>query len=122
VVTSVTKGTEASDIDGLSLDVDRVRDTVTVVQLMDLSRSTRVDIDARTNESIEHLRELLTHDLGANRDGDVLKLFRQAYRHLELSNRPTPNTSAYDAFAYMRETATIIYALLKVYMAKNGVD
>ncbi|MEW2304651.1 hypothetical protein AB0958_32625 [Streptomyces sp. NPDC006655] len=101
------------------LEVDWFRDTITVIQLMDLSRSTRADIDARTTECIGHLEELLAVDLGADQDDEVMVLFRRAYRHLDLSSRPTPSTSAYDAFVYMRETATITFALLKVYVTKN---
>ncbi|MEV0471029.1 hypothetical protein [Streptomyces prunicolor] len=118
-MTSVTEGSHTTDIDGSSLDVDWVRDTVTVIQLMNLSRSTRADIDARTNECMEHLRELLAVDLGADQDDDVMKVFRRAHRHLELSNRPTSDTPAFHTFAYMRETATITFALLKFYGARN---
>lgn len=118
-MTSVTEGSHTTDIDSSSLDIDWVRDTVTVVQLMDLSRSTRADIYARTNECIEHLRELLAVDLGADQDEEVMKLFRKAYRWLDLSVRPTPATSAFAAFEYMRELATVTFALLKVYVAKK---
>ncbi|MET8564943.1 hypothetical protein ABZV75_31865 [Streptomyces flaveolus] len=85
---------------------------------MDLSRSTRADIDARTSECIDHLKELLAVDLGADQDDDVMALFRKAYKHLELSARPTSATSAYDAFAYMRKTATVTFDLLKVYVTR----
>jgi hypothetical protein len=101
------------------LEVDWFRDTITVVQLMELSRSTRADIDARTIDLVSHLRELLAEDLGAEQDDEVMKLFRQSYRLLELSNRPTAETSAYAAFAYMGELATLTFALLKVYVAKR---
>jgi hypothetical protein len=57
------------------------------------------DIDARTAECIGHLEELLVVDLGADRDDEVPELFRRAYRHLDLSSRPTPAAPAYDAFA-----------------------
>lgn len=101
------------------LEVDWFRDTITVIQLMDLSRSTRADIDARTAECIRHLEELLVVDLGADQDDEVMELFRRAYRHLDLSSRPTPATPAYDAFAYMRDMATVTFELLKVYVTKN---
>ncbi|MFE9446895.1 hypothetical protein [Streptomyces sp. NPDC006739] len=101
------------------LEVDWFRDTITVIQLMDLSRSTRADIDTLTQECIEHLEELLKEDLGADRDDTVMQLFRRAYAHLELSRRPTNRTPAYDAFTYMRDTATVTFELLKVYVAKR---
>lgn len=121
-VTSVTERSHTTDIDGTSPEVDGVTDTLTIVRLMELSASTRADIGARINDLISHLRELLAVDLGADQDDDVMKVFRQAYRLLDLSNRPTPATSAFDAFAYMQELATLTLALLKVYMAKNDVE
>ncbi|MER6529357.1 hypothetical protein [Streptomyces sp. NPDC001508] len=101
------------------LEVDWLRDTITVIQLMDLSRSTRADIDARTTECIGHLEELLVVGLGADQDAEVMELFRRAYRHLDLAGRPTPATPACDAFAYMRDTATVTFELLKVYVTKT---
>ncbi|MYU25962.1 hypothetical protein [Streptomyces sp. SID8352] len=90
-----------------------------MVQFMELSTSTRSDIDARTNELVSHLRELLAEDMWEG-DEETSKLFGKAYRHLMLSKRPTPETSAYDAFTFMRKTATHADALLRVYAAKNG--
>jgi hypothetical protein len=118
-VTSVTEGSHTTDIDGSSLDVDGVTDTITIVRLMELDASTRADIGARINDLISHLRELLAVDLGAEQDDEVMELFRAAYKRLELSKRPTSSTSAHDAFVYMRELATIAYALLNVYVARN---
>ncbi|MFG2636950.1 hypothetical protein ACGFX8_24330 [Streptomyces sp. NPDC048362] len=105
-----------------NLEVDWFRDTITVIQLMDLSRSTRADIATQTRECIEHLKELLREDLGADQDDNVMRLFRRAYAHVELSKRPTARTSAYDAFTYMRDTATVTFELLKVYVAKRGAE
>lgn len=119
MVASVTQEPETTRE---NLEVDWFRDTITVVQLMDLFRSTRVDIDARIKECIGHLNELLAVDLGADQDDEVMAMYRQAYKHLELSNRPTPDTSAYDAFAYMRETATITLELLRVCVAKSEAE
>lgn len=115
----MTEARDAAGIDSLPLDADTFGDTVTVVQLMELSTSTRSDIDARTNELVSHLRELLAEDMWEG-DEETGKLFGKACRHLELSKRPTPETSAYDAFTFMQETATQADALLKVYVAKNG--
>jgi hypothetical protein len=117
VVTSVTREPDTG-VDGLPLDAETFTDTITVVQLMELSRSTRADIDARTNELVSHMRELLAERMWEG-DDDAKNLFKQAYRHLELSGRPTKETSAFDAFQYMRETATLTFALLKVYVAKS---
>lgn len=121
-MTSVTEGSRTTDIDGTTFEVDGVTDTITVVRLMELDASTRADIGARIDDLISHLRELLAVDLGAEQDGEVMKLVRQGYRMLDLSNRPTASTSAFAAFAYMRELATITLSVLKVYKAKNGMQ
>lgn len=121
-MTSVTEGSHKTRVDSLPLDVGLFEDIVTLARLMKLNTSTRADIDARTNELVSHLRELLARDdvLGPNEDDNVMRLFLQAYRHLELTNRPTRSTPAFDAFTYMQETATLADALLKLYVANNG--
>jgi hypothetical protein len=106
-------------VDSLPLDTDTITDTITMVQLMGLGTSPRADIDARTNELIGHLRELLTEPIWEG-DEPAIQLFRQAYRLLELSRRPSVDTSAFAAYAYMRELAISATDLLKVYVEKNG--
>lgn len=114
---SMAQGSGTADVD--ALDVDWFRDTITVIKLMALSRSTRADIDARTNECLEHLKELASTDLGADQDAKVRALFRRAYQHMDLSNRPTSATPAFAAFEYMDELASITFALMQVYVLKN---
>lgn len=115
----VTADSHGAGVDVLPLEVDWFRDTITVIQLMRLETSTRADIDARTRELLDHLRELVSEDLGADQNDDVMSLIRQAYKYLDLCARPTSVTPAFHAFTYLRELATISFSLLKVYVAKN---
>ncbi|GHI06045.1 hypothetical protein AQI88_28285 [Streptomyces cellostaticus] len=115
---SVTRQPDTISVDELPIDVELFEDTVTVTQLMQLSTSTRDEIDARTNELVSHIRELLTEPVWEG-DSEAMRLFRQSYRHLELSSRPTPHTITFTAFSYMQETATLTHDLLRVYRDKT---
>jgi hypothetical protein len=105
-------------VDSLPLDTETVEDTIDMVQRMGLGTSPRTEIDARTNELIGHLRELLTEPIWEG-DETTVQLFRHAYRLLELSRRPSVDTSAYAAYAYMRDLVLSATDLLKVYKEKN---
>ncbi|MDT0472793.1 hypothetical protein RM863_11715 [Streptomyces sp. DSM 41014] len=102
-----------------AFETDWIRDTLTVIGLMDLTRSTRHEISARTTECTEHLRDLLARDLGADQDAAILDLFRRAYEHLDLPRRPTADTPAHEAFAYMRATAALTFELLRLYVGQR---
>ncbi|WP_405826344.1 GNAT family N-acetyltransferase [Streptomyces sp. NBC_01390] len=52
---------------------------------MELSTSTREDIDFKTTRVVGFLSLLLAEDLGADDDDEVMDLFRQAYKLLELT-------------------------------------
>ncbi|WP_328370329.1 hypothetical protein OG828_44535 [Streptomyces sp. NBC_00457] len=82
---------------------------------MQLGTSTREDIDTRTTLVIKHLNQLLAQELGADEDSDVRDLFRQAYRLLDLTSRPTKETAAFNAFVYMRDVANVARRLLWIY-------
>ncbi|MEU6376543.1 hypothetical protein ABZ928_25885, partial [Streptomyces sp. NPDC046909] len=51
----------------------------------------------------------------ADEDPAVRDLFRQAYRLLEIKNRPTQQTAAFNAFFYMRDVANLTRRLLWIY-------
>ncbi|MEV7283771.1 hypothetical protein AB0O01_04250 [Streptomyces sp. NPDC093252] len=89
---------------------------------MRLPTSTRADIDARTKDLITHLSELLRTDLGADQDPDAMALVRASYARLDLTKRPGPQTPAYAAFAYLKETADLTLKVLQVYTAKHGPE
>jgi hypothetical protein len=89
---------------------------------MRLNTSTREDIDAKTTRMIGHLSLLLTEDLGAEKDEEVMAMFRASYYLLDLPRRPRDSTPAYEAFAYLRDVAIRTRGLLGVYMQKNGIS
>ncbi|MEU6379466.1 hypothetical protein ABZ928_40845, partial [Streptomyces sp. NPDC046909] len=51
----------------------------------------------------------------ADEDPAVRDLFRQAYRLLEIKNRPTQQTAAFHAFFYMRNVANLARRLLWIH-------
>ncbi|MEU6375912.1 hypothetical protein [Streptomyces sp. NPDC046909] len=107
---TVTNEPEASTV-----DAESIADSTDAALRMQLGTSTREDIDARTTVVIRHLNHLLVQDLGADGDSDVRDLFRQAYRLLELTGRPTKETAAFNAFFYMRDVANVARRLLWIY-------
>jgi hypothetical protein len=114
----VTSGTS---VDSLPLDVETISDSIDLAGSMPLSTSTRAEIDTTTNTLVGHLNALLAEPVWEG-DEEALKLFQQAYRHLELTNRPTGRTPAFAAFSYMLESAALTKALVSIYAMKNGID
>ncbi|WP_237285527.1 hypothetical protein [Streptomyces niveus] len=89
---------------------------------MELSTSTRKDMDASLPEIVGHLNLLLGEDLGADEDQDVRELFRKGYRLLDLQNRPTAETPSFGAFLYLRDAADVTRRLLWIYTQRHGLD
>jgi hypothetical protein len=119
VVTSVTEEPEAG-VDNLPIDVELISDITDGVLKMELSTSTREDIDFKTTRVVGLLSLLLAEDLGADDDDDVMDLFRQAYKLLELTNRPGRRAPSSTAFFFMRDVANLTRRLLWVYVERNG--
>jgi hypothetical protein len=119
-VASVTKEPEATSVDGPPIDVETISDTVETALFMQLSTSTRADIDSRTALVIGHLNLLLAEDMWED-DEETSALFREAYRLLSLSNRPKKGATVFEAFAFMQESARIAEALLSAYAKKKGI-
>ena len=119
-VVSVTKE-PATSVDGPPVDVETISDTVDAALSMQLSTSTRAAIDERTALVVGHLNLLLAEDMWEG-DEEASSLFRQAYRLLNLSNRPSKGTPVFEAFTFMRESATLTGALASVYARKKGID
>jgi hypothetical protein len=119
VVASVTEEPEAG-VDNLPIDVELISDITDGVLKMELSTSTREDIDFKTTRVVGLLSLLLAEDLGADDDDDVMDLFRQAYKLLELTNRPGRRAASFTAFFFMRDVANLARRLLWVYVERNG--
>ncbi|WP_260326255.1 hypothetical protein [Streptomyces sp. TLI_185] len=107
-------------VDGLPIDVEGISDVTDGVLKMDLSTSTREDIDFKTTRVVGLLSLLLAEDLGANNDDEVMGLFRQAYKLLELTSRPGRQTASFTAYFFMRDVASLSRRLLWVYVERNG--
>ncbi|ARF55095.1 hypothetical protein [Streptomyces gilvosporeus] len=115
--------TERQAQDSLELiDVELIGDSTDCVLRMHLGASKRNDIDAKTLITISHLEMLLAEDLGADDDDAVRGMYRQAYRLLELANRPTSESTTFAAFFYLRDVANLTRRLLWIYAGKAGTD
>ncbi|MEU3825260.1 hypothetical protein AB0F36_08030 [Streptomyces sp. NPDC029080] len=102
-------------------DTELIADAVNTVLAMELSTSTRQQIDHWTTRVIGHISLLLAEDLGAEEDDEVMALFRASYYLLDLSRRPRESTPAYEAFDYLRELTTRTRGLLAVYVRRNEI-
>lgn len=120
---SVIEGRAITETEAGSLPVhvETILSTVDLAWGMQLSTSTRKDIDARTGELIGYVNLLVGQSLGEDGSQDILRLLRMVERHLAMSNRPTRRTPAHDAYAYMRDSAVFASALLSAYQKTNGV-
>ncbi|WP_343240031.1 hypothetical protein [Streptomyces sp. SID12488] len=107
-------------VDSLPIDVELISGITDDVLKMELSTSTREDIDFKTTRGIGFLRLLLAEELGANDDDDVMDLFHQAYKLLDLTSRPGRQTPSFTAFFFMREVANLTRRLMWVYVERNG--
>ncbi|MFM9583569.1 hypothetical protein [Streptomyces caniscabiei] len=111
---------KAPAIDCLPIDTELITGSTDAALRMELSTSTREDINARTTSIIEQLGLLLGQELGADEDPAVRNLCREADRLLNLSDRPTKETPAFSAFFFMRDVAGLTRRLLWVYAEENG--
>jgi len=111
-----------ANINCLPIDAETISSTVDLAWGMQLSTSTRKDIDKRTGELIGHLNLLLGQCRGEDESRGALRLFRMVERHVAMSNRPTKRTHAHDAYSYMRDSAVFVSTLLSVYQKANGAE
>ncbi|MFC8350816.1 hypothetical protein [Streptomyces sp. NPDC057280] len=109
-----------ASVDSLPIDVELLSDTTDDVLRMELSTSTREDIDFKTTRVVGLLSLLLAEDLGADDDDEVMDLFRRAYKLLELTNRPSRQTPSFTAFFFMRDVAHLTRRLMWVYAETSG--
>jgi hypothetical protein len=121
-VASETLDPESSSVDSLPIDVEEISDVVDDVLGMKVSTSTREDIDFKTLRVTGSLNLLLSEDLGADDDAEVMDLIRGTYKLLDLSNRPSERTQSFAAFNYMHDVAAHTRALLSVYASRNGIN
>ncbi|MFD5714877.1 hypothetical protein ACFWHW_31715 [Streptomyces pharetrae] len=118
---SVTEDRDTASVDSLPIDVEMISETIDLVWGMQLSTSTRKDINARTGELVGHLNLLVGQCFNEDESQETLRLLRMVERHVAMSNRPTRHAPAHDAYAYMRDSAVFASALLSAYQKASGV-
>ncbi|MGI5405225.1 hypothetical protein ACQEV9_00375 [Streptomyces chartreusis] len=111
-----------ASVDSLPIDAETIASTVELAWGMQLSTSTRKDIEARTGELIRHVNLLVGQCLNEDKSEDTLRLLRMMERHVAMSNRPTSRSPAHDAYAYMRDSAVFASTLLSIYQKTNGTE
>lgn len=106
--------------DDAPIDVELIQDSTDAALALSLGATTREAVDARTPTLIGHLRLLMGEELGADTDHLVRQLFDKAYRVLDLTRRPTPETPTFAAYFFMREVATLTRHFLWIYTRRSG--
>jgi hypothetical protein len=104
------------------IDIEAVSARTELVLGMQMSTTTREDMEASLPAIVTHLNRLLDVDLGQNEDPDVRALMRDGIRLIEHGKRPTTETPAFGVFLYLRDTALIARRLLWVYAEQNGLS
>lgn len=117
-----SRATDSADTEALPVDIETISEGTEAALSMELSTSTRRDMDASLPEIVGHLNLLLGEDLGAAEDQDVRELFHKGYRLLDLQNRPTAETPSFGAFLYLRDAADVTRRLLWIYTQRHGLD
>ncbi|MFJ6695759.1 hypothetical protein ACIQM4_06770 [Streptomyces sp. NPDC091272] len=125
IVASTGKAIEESGSpaeDPETIDIEGVSARTELVLGMQLSTTTREDMERSLPAVVAHLNRLLDVDLGQNKDPGVQALMRDGIRLIEHGKRPTTETPTFGVFLYLRDTALIARRLLWVYAEQNGVS
>ncbi|MFJ3621729.1 hypothetical protein ACIPSH_26765 [Streptomyces iakyrus] len=105
--------------------LDAVDESVETALAVGLAMPERSVIDATTRDLIGHLRVLMAEDLGFDVDPAVQALFREGYRVLDLTRRPSAESTQFSAYQYMREVGLLTRRFADVYretQAKEEAD
>ncbi|NED10250.1 hypothetical protein [Streptomyces sp. SID9124] len=113
--------TTEAGVDSIPVDVECIREGLIHALELPLAMTTREAIDANIRQVRGHLNLLMGEDLGYDSDVAVRELFRQAYALLDLGRRPIVSSPAFEAFAYLRETARIAQHFLDVFVRLRNV-
>jgi hypothetical protein len=117
-----TMNVRAPGREWLPVDLEVIGETVDTALAVTLAVPGRPQIDATTRDLIGHLEQLLAEDLGFDEDSVVRGMYREAYRLLELSHRPTHEETHFGAFEYMRELVRLTRGLANVYRKLHEDD
>ncbi|MET9981743.1 hypothetical protein [Streptomyces rochei] len=112
----------SSEVAGVSIVLEAVDEAVETALAIRLSMPERPVIDATTRDLVSHLRELMAEELGFDEDPAVQALFREGYRVLDLTRRPTEQSPRFIAYQYMRDVGALTRRFADVYRATRKKD
>jgi hypothetical protein len=95
--------------------LDGIDESVETALAVGLVMPERSVIDATTRDLVGHLRVLMAEDLGFDEDTAVQALFQEGYRVLDLTRRPTAESTHFGAYQYMRELGLLTRRFADVY-------
>ena len=117
-----TQSAMSSEAAELSIVLDAVDETVDTALAIGLAMPDRPVIDATTRDLVGHLRALMAEELGFDEDAAVQALFREGYRVLDLTRRPSAESTHFGAYQYMREVGLLTRRFADVYRETQEED
>ncbi|MDO0912681.1 hypothetical protein QQM39_18070 [Streptomyces sp. DT2A-34] len=117
-----TQSAMSSEAAQLPIVLEAVDESVATALAVGLAMPDRPVIDATTRDLVGHLRALMAEDLGFDGDPAVQALFREGYRVLDLTRRPTAESTQFGAYQYMREVGLLTRRFADVYRETQEQD
>ncbi|MCX5055949.1 hypothetical protein OOK12_02560 [Streptomyces sp. NBC_00452] len=112
----------SSEVEERSIVLEAVDEAVDTALAVRLAMPDRPVIDATTRDLVSHLRALMAEDLGFDEDPAVQALFREGYRVLDLTRRPSAESTHFSAYQYMREVGLLARRFADVYREMQEED
>ncbi|MER7235368.1 hypothetical protein ABT348_31020 [Streptomyces olivaceus] len=109
------------EVAGVSIVLEAADETVETALAIRLMMPERPVIDA-TRDLVSHLRVLMAEELGFDENPAVQALFREGYRVLDLTRRPTEQSPHFHAYQYMRDLGSLTRRFADVYRATRRKD
>lgn len=117
-----TQSVMSSEAAQLPIVLEAVNESVATALAVGLAMPDRSVIDATTRDLVSHVRALMAEDLGFDEDPAVQALFREGYRVLGLTRRPTAESTHFGAYQYMREVGLLTRRFADVYREAQEQD
>ncbi|MFJ9540624.1 hypothetical protein ACIRPX_25570 [Streptomyces sp. NPDC101225] len=117
-----TQRAMSSEAGQLPIVLEAVDESVATALAVGLAMPDRSVIDATTRGLVSHLRVLMAEDLGFDEDPAVQALCREGYRVLDLTRRPTAESTHFGAYQYMREVGLLTRRFADVYREAQEQD
>ncbi|MFF4799934.1 hypothetical protein ACFY1U_16195 [Streptomyces sp. NPDC001351] len=117
-----TQSVMSSEAAQLPIVLEAVDESVATALAVGLAMPERPVIDATTRNLVSHLRALMAEDLGFDEEPAVQALFREGYRILDLTPRPTAESTHFGAYQYMREVGLLTRRFADVYRETQEQD